>query len=335
MRILVIKTSSLGDVIHTLPALTDAYRYYPHLQCDWVVEEAFAEIPTWHPAVKQVIPVALRRWRQQIWQATRQWHSFKQSLTATHYDFVIDAQGLLKSAWLTYQSRGLRCGFDWRSAREPLATLAYQRRYAVAKPLHAITRLRQLLAASLGYPLPETPPDYGIAHRFPLTPAPQVVFLPGTTWVTKQWPEHFWLELAHHLIAQGYSVRLPWHTPAEYQQAQRIARTHPHIHLLPKQNLPALAQELTKACAVVGVDTGLAHLAAALTIPSITLYGATHPTRTGTYGRQQIQLATHFPCAPCFQRKCTYRGDSSVVPACYQTLPVKKVWQAFQNLMMT
>ena len=117
--LLIIKTSSLGDVIHTLPALTDALRYYPHLQCDWVVEEAFAEIPAWHSAVRRVIPVALRRWRKQPWQTwySGKWREFIDTLTAQPYDIVIDAQGLIKSAWLTYRARGVRCGLDRHSAR--------------------------------------------------------------------------------------------------------------------------------------------------------------------------------------------------------------------------
>ena len=103
MRVLLVKTSSLGDVIHTLPALTDAQRAIPGIQFDWVVEEGFAEIPAWHPAVAQVIPVAIRRWRKHPLQTLRsgEWRRFKARLRETHYDLVIDAQGLLKSAWLT------------------------------------------------------------------------------------------------------------------------------------------------------------------------------------------------------------------------------------------
>ncbi|RKZ59576.1 MAG: lipopolysaccharide heptosyltransferase I [Candidatus Parabeggiatoa sp. nov. 2] len=374
MYILIVKTSSLGDVIHTLPALTDALKHYPDLQCDWVVEEAFAEIPAWHPAVKRVIPVALRRWRKQPWQTWRsgRWRKFIQTLTCERYDRVIDAQGLIKSAFLTLKARGPRCGLDRHSAREPLAALAYQQRYAIDKNQHAVTRVRQLFAAVLDYPLPDSPPDYGIVSHFqcqqtrqkifysskpeiypksgpaprnarptiisksghaPRNARPTIIFLHGTTWVTKHWPNSYWLALAQRVTAAGLAVRLPWGNAQEYARAQQIAAAHPNISLIPKSNLHGIATELAQAQAVVGVDTGLAHLAAALAVPSITLYGATQPARTGTYGQQQQHLQANFPCAPCLRKKCAYRGLSTVSPACYEDLSVDKVWGALQALV--
>ena len=130
MRVLLIKTSSLGDVIHALPALTDAARAIPGIKFDWVVEEGFAEIPTWHPAVGKVIPVAIRRWRKNLWQTIKsgEWRRFKQSVRSTKYDLVIDAQGLFKSALPAMLAHGPRAGLDRASAREPLSALLYQRR---------------------------------------------------------------------------------------------------------------------------------------------------------------------------------------------------------------
>jgi heptosyltransferase-1 len=339
MHILVVKTSSLGDVIHTLPALTDALQHYPQLQCDWIVEEAFAEIPAWHPAVKRVIPVALRQWRKQILQTWHsgyfgKWHQFIHTLTEQQYDKIIDAQGLIKSAFLTYQARGLRCGLDRHSAREPLAALAYQQRYAIPKNQHAVTRIRQLFATILNYSHPDTPPDYGIISHFQhQATQPTIICLHGTTWSTKHWPDNYWIALAQHITAAGFAVRLPWGNPQEYTRAQKIAATDPNISLIPKSNLHGIATALAQARAVVGVDTGLAHLAAALAIPSVTLYGATQPARTGTYGPQQKHLQANFPCAPCLSKKCTYRGLSSVSPACYEDLSVEKVWGALQTII--
>jgi len=337
MHILVVKTSSLGDVIHTLPALTDASKHYPMLQCDWLVEEAFAEIPSWHPVVKRVIPVALRRWRRHLWQTwcSDEWHQFIQTLTQQHYDKIIDAQGLIKSAFLTYQAYGLRCGYDRHSAREPLATLAYQQRYTIAKNQHAVERVRQLFAATLGYPAPDMPPDYGI-HLHPKVPylneRPIIIFLHGTTWITKHWPTHYWMALAELATTAGFAVRLPWGNKPEYIRAKQIAATHPNINLIPKSNLYGIATALVKAQAVVGVDTGLAHLAAALGVPSVTLYGATQPAWTGTYGSQQKHLQADFNCAPCLSKQCTYQGISTVMPACYETLSVERVWKALQEM---
>ena len=332
MQILIVKTSSLGDVIHTLPAITDAQQYYPDLQIDWVVEEAFAEIPTWHPAVKQVIPVALRRWRKQILTTyfNGTWHQFKQVLCSKQYDKIIDAQGLIKSAFLTYQAMGLRCGLDRNSAREPLASVAYQQSYNIPKQQHAITRTRQLFAKILDYPLPNTQPDYGIIKHFqPQTNNKQlkIVFLHGTTWLSKHWPETNWLKLAKLATAAGVKVYVPWGNSNEQQRAIRIAKVHQNVSIIPKSNLRNLAIILAQSQAVVGVDTGLAHLAAALAVPSITLYGATQPALTGTYGNYQQHLSANVNCSPCFNKKC------SVNLICYADLSVEKVWNKLQELL--
>jgi len=185
LRVLIIKTSSLGDVVHTLPALTDAARAIPGIRFDWVVEEGFAEIPAWHPAVSQVLPVAIRRWRKHPLRTWRsgEWARFKQRLRETRYDLVIDAQGLLKSAWLTRYVSAPVAGLDRDSAREPLASRFYDRRYAVAKDQHALERVRQLFAKALGYTLPPGTGDYGLNRAAMMDAAaqPYLLFLHGTT----------------------------------------------------------------------------------------------------------------------------------------------------------
>jgi heptosyltransferase-1 len=333
MHILIVKTSSLGDVIHTLPALTDAWQHYSELQCDWVIEESFAEIPRWHPTVKRVIPVALRRWRQRMLNSTtwREWQAFKRELVHYHYDYIIDAQGLIKSAWLTYQAKGERCGLNHQSARESLASFAYQHKFSVAKRQHAVERLRQLFAKVLNYPYVPSLPDYCIQHFFPMKSheVAVLIFLHGTTWLTKQWGLRSWQQLARLAVENGYIVRLPWGNREEYVRAQAIATIGKQIQLLPKTNLMGMAVELSQAKAVVGVDTGLAHLAAALGIPSVTLYGATQPAYTGTYGERQVHLQADFPCAPCFRKRCRYQ---LAVPPCYDELTVERVWQTLQQM---
>lgn len=313
MRVLLIKTSSLGDVIHTLPALTDAMGALPGIQFDWVVEEGFAEIPTWHPAVANVIPVAIRRWRKNLWQTLKngEWRQFKQRLRDTRYDLVIDAQGLLKSAWLTRYVNAPIAGLDKTSAREPMAARFYNRPYAVARGQHAVERLRQLFAQALGYQVPAGLGDYGLDRSRLLTAtndAPFVLFLHGTTWDTKHWPELYWRQLAERMIGQGIEVRLPWGNPAEKARAERIADGLDNAVVLPKLNLAGVARVLASAQGCVAVDTGLGHLAAALDVPTLSLFGPTNPGLTGAYGRSQVHLAADYPaCAPCLQKKCTYR----------------------------
>ena len=314
MRVLIIKTSSLGDVIHTLPALTDAAHAIPGIRFDWVVEEGFAEIPSWHPAVDQVIPVAIRRWRKNLWQTLKsgEWKAFKQRVRERKYDLVIDAQGLVKSAWLTRYVKAPVAGLDRYSAREGWASRFYDRRLSVATGQHAVERVRQLFAMALAYDLPEGIGDYGLdLERLQLPPAaPYVVFLHGTTWATKHWPEAYWRELAERMGRRKLEVRLPWGNPAEKARAERIAQGLNNCQVLPKLNLAGVARVLAAAKACVAVDTGLGHLAAALDVPTISLFGPTNPGLTGAYGRTQIHQASDWPCAPCLQNKCTYKPSA-------------------------
>nr|WP_249122008.1 lipopolysaccharide heptosyltransferase I [Pseudomonas juntendi] len=311
---MIIKTSSLGDVIHTLPALTDAAHALPGIRFDWVVEEGFAEIPSWHPAVDQVIPVAIRRWRKNLWQTLKsgEWKAFKQRLRARKYDLVIDAQGLVKSAWLTRYVKAPVAGLDRYSAREGWASRFYDRRLSVATGQHAVERVRQLFAMALAYDLPEGIGSYGLdLERLQLPPAaPYVVFLHGTTWATKHWPEAYWRELAERMGRRKLEVRLPWGNPAEKARAERIAQGLNNCQVLPKLNLAGVARVLAAAKACVAVDTGLGHLAAALDVPTISLFGPTNPGLTGAYGRTQIHQASDWPCAPCLQKKCTYKPSA-------------------------
>lgn len=312
MRVLLIKTSSLGDVIHTLPALTDAMHAIPGIKFDWVVEEGFAEIPSWHPAVDDVIPVAIRRWRKHVWQTFRsgEWRAFKQRLRSRRYDQVIDAQGLLKSAWLTRYANAPVAGFDAQSAREPLASRFYDHAYAVGKEQHALERVRQLFAQALGYSVSASPGDYGLDRGRLAIPedVPYILFLHGTTWTSKHWPEADWRALAERLNGEGRAVRLPWGNEVEKARAERIAEGLQNVRVLPRLNLSGIAGIIAGARACVAVDTGLGHLAAALDVPCISLYGPTLPGKVGAYGRGQIHLCASGPGAgsgdrhtPCFE----------------------------------
>ncbi|MDM8548007.1 lipopolysaccharide heptosyltransferase I [Candidatus Venteria ishoeyi] len=332
-QILIIKLSSLGDVIHTLPALTDAKKHHPDITFDWVVEDAFSEIPTWHPAVSEVIPANLRSWRKNLWRTWRshQWQNFKAMMQSTYYDQIIDAQGLLKSSLIARYANGQRYGLDYQSAREPVAAFFYHQRFAVAKGQHAITRTRSLFAQALDYPLPDTPPEYGLSsYSFTtlMPKRPTLVFLHGTTWASKHWPDRNWVALAKRAAKAGFRVRVPWGNEAERRRAEKIADVHEQVTRMGASNLQGLAAELSTAVAVVGVDTGLAHLAAALNVPSLTLYTSTNPGLTGTLGKNQLHLQADFPCAPCFQRNCHLPQDAKT---CYDSLPVDKVWDKLMD----
>jgi heptosyltransferase I len=280
MRLLLVKTSSLGDIVHTLAPLTDAARAIPGLRCDWLIEEAYRDIATWHPAVQRVIPCALRRWRRAPGRtlASGEWRRFRAGLRQESYDLVLDAQGLLKSAWLARQARGPRAGRTFGSAREGLASLTYDFRIPVDVGRSEVEQLRQLFALALGYETPAAPADFGLDRaRFgAASESPYLVFLHAAAWPSKLWPEAHWQALGREAQARRLRVLLPWGNDAERSAAQRIADACGG-EVLPKLGIAELAAKIAGARCVVGLDTGLTHLAVALAVPTLTLYGPTIP----------------------------------------------------------
>ncbi|QIQ21120.1 lipopolysaccharide heptosyltransferase RfaC [Zophobihabitans entericus] len=298
MRVLIVKTSSMGDVLHTLPAITDASKAIPDITFDWVVEENFTQIPSWHAAVHRVLPVAIRRWRKSWFSRSTRFERrrFIKLLQEQEYDCVIDAQGLIKSAFLiTRKAKGVKHGLDKNSAREPMASWFYDVKHYVPKQQHAVERIRQLFAESLGYTLPENETgDYAIAPYFLENPPDDsgsyCVFLHSTTRNTKHWTEQQWRGLIELMSESRLSIKLPWGTQHEYERALRLAEGFDYAEVLPKSTLAEIATILAGAKAVVSVDTGLSHLAAALDKPNITLYGPTDPGLIGGYGKNQIVM---------------------------------------------
>jgi heptosyltransferase-1 len=322
MKILIIKTSSLGDIIHTLPALTDAALAIEGVRFDWVAEKGFAEIPSWHAQVDKVIPISWRKWRKNLrssWKAKEIQH-FYQELRTTQYDKVIDLQGLVKSAVISFIAKGERCGLDFQSARESLASLFYQRKHQVNFQQHAVVRTRELMAKALGYALPDSVANYGILQHFPrvdLTDKNTVIFFHGTTRDDKEWPTSHWIALAKYCAQMDLKVLLPWGNEREKQRAEEIAQAASNAEVLPKLSLTKLAQKLSQAKASLAVDTGLGHLAAALNVPTLSLYGSTDPKHIGACGENQTHL-----CAPGQPGKGVL---SELLP--------EAVWQRFEEVL--
>ncbi len=294
-KILLVKTSSLGDVIHNLPVVNDILQHYPDAKIDWVVEENFADIPRLHPKVNQVFTVAMRRWRKAIFKQ-KTWVEIKKCkrlLSLEAYDFIIDTQGLLKSVLISRQAKGKKHGYDKHSIREPFASYFYDVKHNISYQQHAVIRNRALAAMSLGYPVPTNAPDYGIAlpnTNIPAFDLPNItlpahffVALHGTSKESKLWPEEYWIQLGGQLAAQLVMV-LPWASEAEFARAKRIAAQVPSAIVLPKCSIATLAAIIAKAKIAIGVDTGLSHLAAALDILTIAIYTDTEPMRTGVMG---------------------------------------------------
>lgn len=294
-RILFVKLSSLGDVVHHFPAVSDLRRRWPDAHVAWAVEPPYAGLVRLHPGVAEAIPVNLRALRAR-WYSGAEWRSWRvarRRIGEPRWDYVVDSQGLLKSALIARRARGARFGPDRASARERIAARFYDVGIPVARGLHAVERNRRLGAQVFGYRLdgmadygldsPVAPPDWAPASRY-------IVMLHAASHKQKMWPEAYWVELGQRLAALGYSIVLPAGTPAERATAHRIAIDIPDSAVAPPSDLTALAQLLVHAWAVVGLDTGLTHLAVALGRPTVGLYCATDPALTGLHGAQAINL---------------------------------------------
>jgi heptosyltransferase-1 len=265
--------------------VTDAARSVPGARIDWVVEEGFAGVARMHGSVERVIPVALRRWRGALWKRSvwKEVASFRAALAAQPYDAVIDTQGLLKSALIACCAAGPRHGMDRASVREPLAALFYDRTHAVPRGLHAVERNRRLTAASLGITL-QSGVDYGLragTSQKAALPASYSVLLTMTSRADKLWPEACWIELGRAL---GLPAVLPWGNAEERGRAERIARGLGEAVVPERMALEELAQVLAGAKHVVGLDSGLSHLAAAFGAPAVAIFCGSDPALTGLYG---------------------------------------------------
>lgn len=340
MRVLIVRLSSMGDVVQTLPALTDAAKAIPNIRFDWALDEAYAQIPAWHRSVETIIPTALRRLRRTFRQGLkdREINSFVKKLRAEKYDFIVDLQGEFKSAMISRLARGMRCGFNSASIHELGAQLAYRKRFSVPKGQHTVLRMRKLLAQTLEYSFVEGAVDYGIdKSRLPVMtlelPKPFLVFIHSTSWDSKCWHEIYWKDLTERAIKAGFFVVLPWGDESERLRSERIADNNDKAFVLPKLSIAEKAAIIAESAATVGLDTGLSHIAAALGVPSVTIYGATDPLLVGTIGERQVHLISDFECVKCHQTQCTYIKQEELKPACLLNFTPEKVWFELQNLI--
>jgi heptosyltransferase-1 len=295
-RILIVRTSSLGDLVHMLPAMTDIAQHVPGAKIDWLAEEAFAEIPSWHPGVTNVIKVAHRRWRKSWWSAAvrAERKRLRERLRDTRYDIVLDMQALLKSAWLVRQAEGVRHGLDWRSAREPLASLFYDVRHKVGFWQPAVVRQRTLAGLAFGY-TPTGKPDFGLQHfarqaHFPghggagSPSAGYAIIMPSASRPDKLWPEADWHAVFERLQEAGCRLRVLAGNELEADRAAKLIQGIDAAEVVPRMNLTSIAQLLAGARLMVGLDSGLTHLSAALGRPTIGIYRASTPIRTPLVG---------------------------------------------------
>ena len=294
-RVLFVKLSSLGDVVHHLPAVTDLVEHRPDVRIAWAVEEAYEELVRLHPGVSEVIPVGLRGLRRNLLDGAR-WRragEARRALAGGGWDYVVDTQGLIKSAVVARAAKGVSFGMDKRSAREPAASRLYDVRIPVARDRHAVERNRELVARVFGYGI-DKPARYGlVAPPAPPSWAPAghyAVMLHAASRARKRWPDNHWIALAQLLAESGHASVFPGGNDEERRDAARLAAACTNAIAAPAMGLAEAAALIGHASLVAGVDTDLTHLAVALARPTVGIYTATQPQLTGLYGNDGVNL---------------------------------------------
>ena len=302
MRILLVKLSSLGDVVHTLPVVQDILLAIPDAQIDWAIEKAFAPLLTQVSGIHRIIPCELRRWRKSFWSVTtrREWRAFTTDLQQVSYDAVIDLQGLTKSALVSrlakLASQGKRYAMANQtegSGYEAPTRWAADVAVSLEPHIHALGRGRQFAATALGYDVKtvKNAPNYGIKvpsdQSIYARAAPKsVAFIHGTSRPNKTWPLQNWVELGQRLAASGYQVKLVHGSAEELQTSQTIAvQLGASCTLLPMLSLNSLTYQLASCQGAIGVDSGVSHIAVALGLPHVQIYNFDTAWRTGPLSR--------------------------------------------------
>ncbi|MFA6970092.1 MAG: lipopolysaccharide heptosyltransferase I [Gallionella sp.] len=340
MKILVVRLSSLGDILHLFPAISDLRRRFPAAEIHWLVEPSFAEMVSWHSSVNKVIAVPLRSHKKNWWKLPQLLRDLKRQLKAEKYDLVLDAQGLLKSALLARLAGVDVYGFHADSARESFAAKFYQKTANMKSGLHVVEKNRQLVRQLFNADISQ-PADYGLEvfrqkqmlDGLPgvledFAGQPCIVLLHGTTWNSKYWPESSWLELVQLLTQHGWRCQLPWGNQVEHQRAKRLQSAGGELaQVLPKLSLTELMGVLLHAQGFVSVETGIGHLATVLDIPGIMLHGPTDPDYSGILEKYCQHLTSGLDCSPCFKRDCPRLTSPGDIPPCQLEITAQLVFQ--------
>lgn len=340
MRVLIVRLSAMGDLVQTLPAITDAKRARPEITFDWVVDEAFADVPRMHAGIDRVISSSFKRygrgWRKAF--ASGEIQAFLKQLREHRYDLIVDVQGEFKSALAALLARGSRAGYVGTDVHEWGAHLTYAQRHRAAKGQHSLRRMRQLLASVLDYTYDAETIHYNIDRsRLPTIgialPRPYLVFIHSTSWTSKNWPIDHWRRLTRLARDAGYTIILPWGSDAERLKSEDLKGDDNGVIVLPPMSIAQKASIINNAAATVGLDTGLSHIAAALGVPSVTVYGATNPALVGALGENQVHVVPEFRCLYCHQKTCRLDGLERRQPACLDTVSGSVVWDELSILL--
>ncbi|WP_093558464.1 lipopolysaccharide heptosyltransferase I [Pseudoduganella namucuonensis] len=330
LNILLVRVSSLGDVLHNMPIVADIARHYPDANIDWVVEEGYTSLVRLNGRVRNIIPFALRRWRKSLRErATRaEIKAFFATLRAQRYDYVFDTQGLLKTGIIMGAARvvkggqkvGLANGSEG-SGYEGVSRLFHTRSVPLDPRTHAVARGRLVVGAALGYKV-DTPADFGLPDAPPFSPSdprpdwmpagPYAVYFHGTARDAKKWAPANWIELGAALAPT--TILLPWGSPKEKAEAEALAASLPNARVLPKLSMGDAVLLARHAALAIGVDTGLTHIAAAFTRPTVEIYADSPRWKTeGNWSPKIINLGDRG--APPSVAEVLAAARSLVVPA--------------------
>jgi heptosyltransferase I len=293
VKILIVKTSSMGDVVHAMPAISDIAANVPGAQVDWLVEAPFAALPAMHPAVRRVIPIAWRRWRKSLWQTSTRAEvaAANRALRVERYDLVLDLQGLIKSALWATRAYGPRAGYDAKSARESLAALFYSRTASVDTSMHAVERSRHLVAHHLRFPSPSSKASFGLvppgAAGWLPQPTRYAVLITGASRPEKLWPEASWIAVAERLKARELGLVWLWGSAEEGERARRLAAAAGG-EVPPFLSVADATAILARASVCVGLDTGFTHIAAAFGVATVGIYCDHEPGLVGITGEGYV-----------------------------------------------
>lgn len=333
MKILLVKLTSMGDLIQTFPAITDAKKNFPNIKIDWVVEESFQNIAKIHPGINKIITFNYRKWKGNFLSKEffNELKKFYKKLRHDKYDMVIDAQSNIKSSLITLFAKGKKYGLDKTSVREYGSHFFYNQTININRKQNHLIRMRKILAIFLGYSMDENKIEYGILnYNFPKTD----IFLPQkfvfinhlASRKNKLWPEIYWDEIIDFLISLGYNVVIPWWSEEEKERSLRFKKNRKEVYILPNISLLEKMAILKMASFAISLDTGLGHMAAALNIPNISLSGPSSTNLTGPLGENQFLLGANQPeCAPCQRSKCHYSGGAKYTSACLESIKTQQV----------
>ena len=322
MRVLIVKASSLGDIIHALPVLDYLHQVVPGIEIDWVVEESFREVLDGNPLLSQLHPIRTKVWRKRplASETRREVAALKESLRARAYDLVFDIQGNLKSGlicWLTGAAH--RIGFTREYLQEPVNLLFTTRQVPPRRQdVHITDQYLRLVSVPfakdfgqmrLTTDIATAPEDDAAATALLATLADGLVFLfhPGTTWQTKFWSEEGWVGLAKALLERypAASIIFSWGNDGERTAVSALAAAiGPGARVIGRYSLKGLAALLKKVDLAVGGDTGPVHLAAAVGTPTVSLYRSSDARRSGPRGPGQVVIQSPLHCAACFRTTC-------------------------------